>query len=151
MRYTMPAAFLLLLGAAMPAAADDGIRFVPAAKTSPFSAATQVGDVLYLSGQIGVAADGTIPAGMEAQARQTMDNIAAVLKAEGRSMDDVFKCTVMLTDMSRWAEFNKIYVSYFKPERLPARSAMGVAGLVATAVMEVECMAHAPTGRAKPR
>ena len=110
----------------------------------PFSQAVRVGDVLYLSGQIGVREDGTLPQGMAAQARQTMDNIAGVLRLAGLSWRDVFKCTVMLDDMADWPAFNAIYVGYFEPGRLPARSALGADGLALGALVEVECMAHAP-------
>lgn len=72
-----------------------------------------------------------------------MDNISAMLKSQGLSMDDVFKCTVMLTDMRNFAEFNEIYKSYFKPDMLPARSAFGAAALAAGAAVEIECMAKA--------
>ena len=115
----------------------------------PFSDAVRVGDVLCLSGQIGNN-PGTlelVPGGIEAQTRQMMENIARVLNAEGRSFDDVFKCTVMLADMSRWAEFNKVYLEYFKPHRLPARSAFGANGLALGAAVEMECWAWA--GEAK--
>ena len=57
-----------------------------------------------------------------------MENIGEVLKASGLTFD-VFKCTAMLADMSKWRDFNKVYVTYFKPERLPARSALGANGL----------------------
>jgi 2-iminobutanoate/2-iminopropanoate deaminase len=108
----------------------------------PFSAAVRVGDVLYLSGQIGNLADGTLPPAFNEQARQTMSNIGAVLQQAGLGFDDVFKCTVMLSDMSRWEDFNKIYVTYFKADRLPARSAIGANGLARGALVEVECLAH---------
>jgi 2-iminobutanoate/2-iminopropanoate deaminase len=110
----------------------------------PFSQAVRVGDVLYLSGVLGNR-PGTlelVPGGMEAEARQTMENIGAVLKENGLSFADVFKCTVMLADMSKWAEFNKVYVSYFDPDRLPARSAFGANGLALGALVELECCAH---------
>jgi 2-iminobutanoate/2-iminopropanoate deaminase len=118
----------------------------PAAKAAklPFSQAVRVGDVLYLSGALGNV-PGTrelVPGGMEAQARQTMENIRAVLKDNGLSFGDVFKCTVMLADMSRWDDFNKIYVTYFDPERLPTRSAFGTNGLALGAEVELECWAH---------
>ena len=115
------------------------------AMNRPFSDAVQVGNILYLSGQIGSTADGKglVPGGMEAEAKQVMDNIGAVLKAHGRSFDDVFKCTVMLADMRQWGDFNKIYVTYFKPDRLPARSALGANGLALGAAVEVECWAVA--------
>ena len=109
----------------------------------PFSQAVQVGDVLYLSGQLGNR-PGTLelaPGGMEAEARQTMDNIAAVLKENGLSFADVFKVTVMLADMTKWPDFNKVYVTYFEAGRLPARSAFGCNGLALGAQLELECMA----------
>ena len=61
----------------------------------PFSRAVRVGDVIYLSGQIGVRPDGSLSDDYAEQARQTMDNIAATLEAVGSSMDSVFKCLVM--------------------------------------------------------
>ena len=110
----------------------------------PFSQAVRVGDVLYLSGQLGNK-PGTlelVSGGMEAEARQTMDNIGAVLEENGLSFRDVFKCTVMLADMSKWADFNKVYVTYFDPDRLPARSAFGCNGLAIGAQVELECWAY---------
>ncbi len=68
-------------------------------------------------------------AGSSAETRQTMANIDASLKRRGLSMDSVVKCTVMLADMKDWPAFNKIYASYFKKGRYPARSALGVNGL----------------------
>jgi len=110
----------------------------------PFSQAVRVGDVLYLSGALGNVPGKLelVPGGMEAEARQTMENIGAVLKENGLSFDDIFKCTVMMADMAKWGDFNKVYVSYFKPDRLPARSAFGAAGLALGAQVEVECMAY---------
>lgn len=122
----------------------DGPVFIPAAKGAPFSAAVQVGEVLYLSGQIGVDARGVLPEGMPAQARQAMENIRSVLEGQGMSMDSVFKCTVMLADMRQWADFNTVYVTYFRPDRLPTRSALGASGLAMGAQVEVECWAHRP-------
>ena len=110
----------------------------------PFSQAVRVGDVLYLSGQLGNK-PGTlelVPGGMEAEARQTMENIGAVLTANGLSFDDVIKCTVMMADMKQWPAFNAIYVQYFKSDRLPARSAFGTSGLALGAALELECMAY---------
>src|SRR5262245_14770781 len=109
----------------------------------PFSQAVRVGDVLYLSGAIGEVGLKLVPGGIEAEARQAMDNIGAVLKENGLSFRDVFKCTVMLADMSQWAAFNKVYLSYFEPDRLPARSAFGASGLALGAAVEVECCAYA--------
>jgi 2-iminobutanoate/2-iminopropanoate deaminase len=52
--------------------------------------------------------------GIEAETRQTRENVGAVLKANGLTFDDVFKCTVMLADMAKWEDFNKVYLTYFK-------------------------------------
>jgi reactive intermediate/imine deaminase len=118
----------------------------PAAKATklPFSQAVRVGDVLYLSGALGNVPSKMelVPGGMEAEARQTMENIATVLKENGLTFDDVFKCLVMMADMSKWGDFNKVYVTYFKPDRLPARSAFGANALALGAQVEVECMAY---------
>jgi reactive intermediate/imine deaminase len=109
----------------------------------PFSNAVRVGDMLYLSGQIGNKADGTLPDGIEVQARQTMDNIGAVLKGQGLGWNDVVKCTVMLDNMADWPTFNNVYVTYFPDQKFPARSAFGADGLALGALVEVECWAHA--------
>lgn len=111
----------------------------------PFSDAVRVGDVLYLSGALGNR-PGTmtlVAGGIEAETRQMMDNIARTLNAQGLSFDDIFKCLVMMKDMAEWPAFNKIYLEYFKPERLPTRSAFGAAGLALGAAVEMECWAFA--------
>ena len=110
----------------------------------PFSEAVRVGDLLFLSGQLGRRADGTLPAEFDAQARQLMDNIGGVLTTAGVGWGDVVKCTVMLDDMANWPAFNKIYVTYFTNGKFPARSAFGADGLALGAALEVECIAHAP-------
>ncbi len=109
----------------------------------PFSQAVRVGDVLYLSGQLGNVGGSRklAPGGIEGQARQTMENIGAVLREHGLGFDDIFKCTVMLADMKDWAAFNAVYVTYFKSDRLPARSAFGASGLALGALVELECWA----------
>ena len=116
----------------------------------PFSNAVRVGDVLYLSGQIGIGPDGRLPDGIEAQTRQTMDNVGAILRRAGRGWDDVFHCTAMLDNMADWPAFNRVYVTYFTPGRLPARSALGADGLALGALIEVECQAYAPAADSGP-
>ena len=108
----------------------------------PFSEAVRVDSTLYMSGQIGIR-PGTlelVPGGLEAEARQTMENIRATLEAYGYSMRDVVKCLVMIEDISRWADFNAVYVEYFEAP-YPARSALGTDGLALGAAVEVECIA----------
>ena len=84
-----------------------------------------------------------VPGGIEPETKQMIENTEEVLKASGLTFDDVFKCTAMLADMSKRRDFNKVYVTYFKPERLPARSALGANGLALGAQAELECWAFA--------
>jgi reactive intermediate/imine deaminase len=109
----------------------------------PFSDAVRVGDVLYLSGQLGIGADGKLADGIEAQTRQTLDNIGAILKRAGLTHADVFHCTAFLADMKDWPAFNKVYVTYFPEGKRPARSAFGANGLALGALLELECQAYA--------
>jgi 2-iminobutanoate/2-iminopropanoate deaminase len=109
----------------------------------PFSTAVRAGDMLYLSGQLGLGADGKLPVEFEPQARQVMDNIGAVLTAQGLGWGDVVHCTVMLSDMANWPAFNIIYASYFAGHRFPARSAFGASALALGAKVELECQAFA--------
>ena len=110
--------------------------------TRPFSPAVRVGNMLYLSGQIGTPtrSGGVVPGGIEAETRQTMENIKDVLQRTGSSMDRVVKCTVMMADMREWDRMNVIYASYF-PKNKPARSALGANGLALGARVEIECWA----------
>ena len=109
----------------------------------PFSDAVRVGDVLYLSGQLGIAADGKLPEGIEAQTKQALDNVGAILKRAGLTHADVFHCTAMLSDMANWPAMNKVYVTYFPEGKRPARSAFGASGLALGALIELECQAYA--------
>jgi 2-iminobutanoate/2-iminopropanoate deaminase len=137
-----------LLAVALPALAGGApaIEFLNSGKvtptTPPFSEAVRVGDTLYLSGQIGIK-PGTLelaPGGIEAEARQTLENIRTTLETHGYTMRDVVKCTVMLADITEWAAFNAVYRSFFPPP-YPARSALGANGLAMGARVEVECIA----------
>lgn len=125
---------------------QSGVRFHPRADSYPFSSAVQVGDVLYLSGQIGTAEDekSVVPGGLAAETRRMMELIGQTLDEHGLTFRDLFKCTVMLTDMRDWPAFNEIYAGYFEPGRFPARSALGASGLALGAKVEMECWAYAP-------
>jgi 2-iminobutanoate/2-iminopropanoate deaminase len=109
----------------------------------PFSDAVRVGDTLYLSGQLGIGPDGKLPDGIEAQTKQALDNIGAILKRAGLGYKHVFHCTAMLADMKLWPDFNKVYVTYFPAGKRPARSAFGASGLALNALIELECQAYA--------
>lgn len=126
-----------------------GITFVRGelakAGNLPFSEAVRIGDMVYLSGQLGLEPGKMVlvPGGIEPETVQMMENIGRTLAPLGLTFDHIFKCSVMLADMKQWSDFNKVYVKYFKPDRLPIRSAFGVSGLALDAAVEMECVAYA--------
>jgi len=114
----------------------------------PFSPAVRVGDLLYLSGQVGAKpgdTSGVVPGGIDAETHQALDNIKDVLDRDGSSMDRVVKCTVMMVDMKEWPAMNAVYASYF-PSHKPARSSFGATALALGARVEIECWALAGNG-----
>lgn len=113
-----------------------------ALRTLPFSEAVAAGDLLFLSGQIGVIPGSltVVPGGLEAEATQALTNIKGVLERHGSSMDKVVKCTIFMADMKEWPDFNVVYRRFFKAP-YPARSAVGSNGLALGARVEVECIA----------
>jgi 2-iminobutanoate/2-iminopropanoate deaminase len=140
--------FAMAAASAHAAPARSAVEHFPAparpdGSAPPFSSAVRVGDVLYLSGQIGIGPDGKLPDGIAAQSKQALDNIGAVLKRAGLSYGDVFHCTAFLSDMANWPAFNTVYVPYFPAGKLPARSAFGANGLALGALVELECQAYA--------
>ena len=140
---------LLAAGAPPLAARGDSPEYLNSGKVLPkdlpFSEAVRVGDTLYLSGQIGIVPGSMslVPGGIEAEARQTLDNIRTTLKAHDYEMSDLVKCTVMLADIGEWAAFNEVYRTFFSPP-YPARSAFGANGLALGARVELECIAARP-------
>jgi len=127
--------------------AKPQVEYLPSAETKsqnlPFSDAVRVGNMLYLAGKIGTV-PGTLdlaPGGIEPETKQALENIGRVLTANGSSFSNVVKCTVMMADMKEWPEMNKVYVTFFPKDHLPARSAFGTTGLARNARVEIECMA----------
>jgi 2-iminobutanoate/2-iminopropanoate deaminase len=114
-------------------------------RTLPFSEAVQVGNLLFLSGQIGVLPGTSTLAsgGIGPESRQTLENIRAILERHGAALKDVVKCTVFLADMGEWGAFNVVYREFFTAP-YPARSALGSSGLAFKARVEVECVAVVP-------
>ena len=107
----------------------------------PYSTAVRVDNMLYLSGALGIV-PGTralAEGGIQAETRQTLENISASLEMFGSSMDRVVKCTVFLADIAEWGAMNEVYVTFF-PNK-PARSAVGNVRLGLDARLEIECMA----------
>lgn len=149
-RSTFTAALtLLVVAAGCRPAASPIVQYYPVPQQAgqrpwPFSSAVRVGDMLFLAGQIGTDSTGAlVPGGIEAETRQTLANIAAALARAGSSMDRVVKCTAMLADMGEWDRMNRVYVTWFRADRLPARSAFGANGLARGARVELECWAAA--------
>ena len=139
------AALIAAPAGAKDAAPAKGPVFTPSDMPYPFSSAVRVGDVLYLSGQLGAVDNGgaLVPGGIEPETRAMFARIGKTLNQHGLGFDDVFKCQVFLADMADWPKFNAIYATYFKKGRYPARSAMGVNGLALGAKVEMECWAWA--------
>jgi len=112
----------------------------------PYSPAVRAGDWLVLAGQIGIdpATGALVDGGPEAQARQVLANIAAVLGDCGASWRDVAKVGIFLTDLGNFAAVNVLYEGVLGGHR-PARGTVGVAALPAGADVEIECWVYAPT------
>lgn len=122
--------------------AVDFLNSKPASTKLPFSEIVRVENTLYLSGQIGInpATKKLAEGGFKAETEQTLTNIKQTLQRHGYTMNQVVKCTVMLTDITDFKAFNDIYTRYFSPP-YPARSAFSVSGLALNSKVEVECIA----------
>lgn len=121
--------------------------FSQAVRKNPevLSHAVQIGDVLYVSGQLGtdVATGRLVEGDFEAEARQALQNLKAVLAEAGMTYDQVVKVTVFLTSIDDVAKFNELYKAHFGTPRRPARSAVAVNGLAFNARVEIEAVAVA--------
>lgn len=140
----MPLLTLILLWLPISVAAQEKevIQVPGSLEGLPFSSAVRVGNMLYLSGQVG-ALPGTrqlAAGGVAAETRQAMENIKQVLEYAGSSLDRVVKCTVFLLDISDYAAMNEVYASFFESDP-PARSTLAASGLALGAQVEIECIA----------
>lgn len=107
----------------------------------PYSQAIEVGNLLFISGQIPVnPADGTVPEGIQAQTAQSIANIKAILAEVGLTIDNVVKTTVFLADMSLFVPMNEVYAQNFTAP-FPARSAVAVKELPKQVLVEIETIA----------
>lgn len=111
----------------------------------PYSPGMRAGDYIFVSGQIGhVDREGNKVGGIEAQTRQTLENMRGVLEAAGASLNDVVKTIVFLVKADDFARMNEVYKSYFTKD-YPARSTVIVAALARPEVLvEIECVAYRP-------
>ena len=107
----------------------------------PYSPGVKLGDMLYLSGQLGLdPATGTLPEGVEAQAEQSLKNIENLLAEASATMANVVKTTVFLADIADFARVNEVYAKHFEAP-FPARSAVQVAAIPAGGLVEIEVIA----------
>ncbi len=142
--FALPLALVLSATSCAHPAAPPHFVPMPGPVARPFSSAVIVDGTIYLSGQIGLDSSGKLaPGGITGETRQALENIRALLAANGATMDDVVKCTVMLADIQEWGAMNTVYATFF-PSHPPARSAFGASGLALGARVEIECLAILP-------
>ena len=111
------------------------------AAIGPYSQAIKAGDFLYVSGQIPVdPATGNVPAEISAQARQSLENLKAIVEAAGYTLADVVKTTVFAADIANFAAINEVYAQYFSKDA-PARSFVAVKDLPKGVGLEIEAVA----------
>ena len=112
---------------------------------APISPGVKAGDYIFLSGQIGLVDErGNELKGIEAQTRQSLENMKGILKEAGASLNDVVKVTVFLINADDFAKMNEVYKSFFA-EDFPARSTVVVAALARPEmIVEIECIAYCP-------
>lgn len=117
----------------------------PKKKLAPFSDIVQVGDIYFLSGQIGMdhATRTLVEGGVQAETKRTLENIKSVLAQHGLAMKDVVKATVILDTISDFSAFNEAYKEYF-PQK-PARTTFAAEGLARGAKIEIEVVAVKPS------
>ena len=113
------------------------------AAIGPYSQAIQIGQLLFTSGQVPIDPEtgAIVEGGIQEQARQSLNNIKAILNAAGTNMGAVVKTTVFLQDMNDFAAMNEVYAQFFQ-EPYPARSAVQVGRLPKDALVEIEAIAQ---------
>jgi reactive intermediate/imine deaminase len=115
----------------------------PGGRSLPFTKAVRAGDFVFVSGQVPMGADGEIVDGnIATQTRQTIDNVKAILQAQGLGLEHVVKATVWLADTRDFWPFNKVYLEYFGAA-LPARSCVR-ADMMVDCKVEIEVVAYDP-------
>jgi 2-iminobutanoate/2-iminopropanoate deaminase len=116
---------------------------VPAAppQNDTYSQAMRLGDLIYVSGQLGVRPDKTLPEAFTDQVRQAIENVAAVLNAANSSLDLVAKVNIYITDFSRLPEMNRVYSEFFRHR--PAKTTVEIVRLDRGAQIEIEVVAAA--------
>ncbi|WP_298761819.1 Rid family detoxifying hydrolase [uncultured Psychroserpens sp.] len=113
----------------------------PKKAQAPFSDVVEANGLLFLAGQVGMnhSTRTLVEGGIEAETKQCIENIKAVLSQHGSSLDRVVKCTVVLKDINDFAAFNEVYKTYF-PNK-PARTTFAASGLAVNANIEIDVIA----------
>jgi 2-iminobutanoate/2-iminopropanoate deaminase len=113
-----------------------------AAAIGPYSIAVKAGDLLFISGTLGMnpSSGDLVPGGIEQETRQALRNLSTVLQEGGSSLEMVLKTTVFMQDLGEFSAMNAIYAEFF-PSKPPARSTVQVAGLPKGAAVEIEAIA----------
>ena len=115
----------------------------PGGRSLPFTKAVRAGDFIFVSGQVPMGADGEIVDGnIATQTRQTIENVKAILQAQGLGLEHVVKATVWLADTRDFWPFNKVYLEYFGAA-LPARTCVR-ADMMVDCKVEIEVVAYDP-------
>ena len=112
------------------------------AAIGPYAQAVENNGLVITSGQLPIdPATGAFPEGIQAQTRQSLTNVKAILTEAGTDMDHVLKTTVFLSDMNNFAAMNEVYATFFTESSYPSRSAVEVARLPKDALVEIEVIA----------
>jgi reactive intermediate/imine deaminase len=115
----------------------------PGGRSLPFTKAVRAGNFVFVSGQVPMGADGEIVDGnIATQTRQTIENVKAILEAQGLGLEHVVKATVWLAEARDFWPFNKVYLEYFGAA-LPARSCVR-ADMMVDCKVEIEVVAYDP-------
>nr|MDO8114903.1 RidA family protein [Candidatus Sigynarchaeota archaeon] len=117
-----------------------------APKGGPFSPGLVVGNLVYVSGQVGIEADGKVPTTIEEQTTVTLNNIKAIIVAAGAKVENIVKMTVFMTDIREFNDMNAAYLQFFEENgvatRYPTRSTVQVAALARKGLLiEIDCVA----------
>jgi len=111
------------------------------AAIGPYNQGTIANGMLYTSGQLPInPVTGEVPASIEEQTVQVLENLKAIIEAAGSSMEKVVKCTVYIVDFNDFAVMNSIYSTYF-PTNPPARATVGISKLAKNALVEIDAIA----------
>jgi len=143
--HTLTISLLFVLSSMLSCKSAQQLNAITSSKApkaiGPYSQAIQCGELVFLSGQIGINPEtGELVDGIQQQTIQIMYNLEAVLKESGSDFQHVTKATIFITDMANYSTVNDIYEKYFS-ESKPARSTVQVSALPKNALVEIECIA----------